>query len=108
MLMDEVVGQFIQPFPSTPVRDIPDVYGQVADIVLSLSEITFDKIGMLSENTAAHDHAVDKSLFDDLMVGPAFSTATEYYIVRFERFLEEKRNDIPMDDDWVAFAWLCL
>ena len=108
MLMDEVVGQFIRPFPSTPVHDIPHVYSQVADIVLSLSQLTFPKIGILSETAAADSYVVNNALLDDLSIGPAFSTGFEYYTARFQTFLDEKKNEVPMDEDWVVLAWLCL
>ena len=108
MLMDEVVGQFIRQFPSTPIQDIPHVYSQVAEIVLALAQVTFTKIGMLLENTAAHNQVVDKCLFHDLTVGSAFSTATEYYTSRFRRFFDQKKKKVPEDEDWIVFAWLCL
>ena len=108
MLMDEVVGQFIRQFPSTPIQDIPHVYSQVAEIVLALAQVTFTKIGMLLENTAACNQVVDKCLFHDRTVGPAFSTATEYYTSRFRRFLDQKKKEVPQDEDWIVFAWLCL
>jgi len=108
MLMDEVAGQFIRPFPSTPIQDIPHVYSQVAEIVLTLAQVTFAKVGMLTENAAPHNRVVSKCLFHDLTVGHAFSTATEYYTMRFRRFLTQKKKEVPPDDDWVVFAWLCL
>ena len=47
-------------------------------------------------------------MFDELTVGPAFSSAIEYYTARFQRFLDEKKKEVPIDEDWVVFAWLCL
>jgi Phosphotransferase enzyme family len=106
MLMDEVLGNFIRPFPSTPIENIPKIYGQVADIVLELATITFPKIGMISADNSNHD--VTHCLFEDFTVHPAFSSATVYYTSRFGQFLEEKKSEIPVNLDWVTFAWLCV
>ena len=105
--MNEIVGNFIRPFPSTPIEDAQHVYGQAAEIVLALAQLTFPKIGMLSVDKSLN-HVVVDCLFHDMTTCPAFSTATEYYTTRFKQFLEDKKNQMPTGDDWVVFAWLCL
>ena len=52
MLMDEVLGKFIRPLPSTPIDEVPHIYSQTADVVLALSRLTFPKIGLLSSGDA--------------------------------------------------------
>jgi isoamyl acetate esterase len=107
ILMDEVLGKFIRPLPSTPLEEVPHIYGQTADIVLALSRLTFSNIGMLSADTKAIP-VVSQCIFPDLSLRDAFTTASEYYTTRFQEFLEDKRKEVPPDDDWVVFAWLCL
>jgi isoamyl acetate esterase len=110
MLMDRVLGKFIRPLPSTPNDEVPHIYGQVADIVLALSRLTFPKIGLISSGSDISKGlpAVSQCLFHDLSLRNAFTTSSEYYTTRFQDFLDEKKKQIPLDDNWVAFAWLCL
>jgi hypothetical protein len=93
MLMDEVLGILIRLIPSTPIDNIPNTYGQVANIILELASITFPGIGMVSADNPNHD--VTHCVFDDFSIHPAFSNATAYQTLRFGRFLEEKKNEIP-------------
>jgi hypothetical protein len=48
MLMDEVLGKFIRPLPSTAIEDVQYIYGQTAEVILELSKLTLPKIGLLS------------------------------------------------------------
>jgi hypothetical protein len=108
ILMDEVLGKFIRPLPSTPLEEVPHIYGQTADIVLALSRLTFSNIGMLSAEDAKGTPVISQCIFPDLSLRDAFTTASEYYTTRFQNFLEDKRKQVPSDNDRVAFAWLCL
>jgi hypothetical protein len=109
MLMDEVLGKFIRPLPSTPIEDVPHVYGQTAEIVLALSRLTFSKIGLLSSDDANHGTPdISQYLFHDLSLRNSFTTASECYTTRFQTFLDEKRNQVPPHEEWIVFAWLCL
>jgi len=107
MLMDEVRGKLIRPFPSTPLDKVAYIYGQVADIVLELAQTRFPKIGMISvaENSRHH---VSQCVFEDFTIHPAFSSANAYYMARFQSFLDEKKREMPPTLDWVVFAWLCV
>jgi len=102
-LMTQMNGKLIRPYSVTPVTDIPHIYGQRADIVLTLSKLTFDKIGFLS---GENEPAVRECIFMDFSIHKAFTTASEYYTTRSEEVLEEKRREVPPNEDWIVFAWL--
>jgi len=57
------MGKFVRPLPSTPMDDVAHVYGQVAEIVLTLSRLTFPKIGMISGDSNIGSPIVSQCLF---------------------------------------------
>ena len=77
------MGKFVRPLPSTPMDDIAHVYGQVAEIVLTLSRLTFPKIGMISGDSNIGSPIVSQCLFHDFSSRNAFSTASELYTARY-------------------------
>ena len=100
MLMDEVLGKFIRPLPSTPIDEVPHIYSQTADIVLALSRLTFPKIGLLSSGDANNGLPfISKCLFHDLSLRNPFTTTSEYYTTRFQDFFDEKKKQIPLNDN---------
>ena len=82
-LMDRVMGKFVRPLPSTPMDDVAHVYGQVADIVLALSRLTFPKVGMISGDSNIGSPIVSQFLFFHFSSRNAFSTASELYTARY-------------------------
>jgi hypothetical protein len=108
MFMDKVFGKFIRPLPSTPIDDVPQVYSQFADIVLSLSRLTFPEIGMLSSDDTDGPSSMSHCLFYDLTLRKPFKTASEYFTSRFQDFFDQKKTQVPSDENWIVMAWLCI
>jgi hypothetical protein len=110
MLMDEVLGMFIRPLPSTAIEDVQYIYGQTAEVVLELSKLTLPKIGLLSSKNGAVSDPIQVShcVFPDLSLRDSFATASKYYTTRFQEFFHNKKSQVHPCEDWIVFAWLCI
>lgn len=108
ILMDRVFGKFNRPLPSTPINEVPQIYGQVAGVVLSLSRLTFPEIGMISSGDTDGPPSISQCLFYDLSLRKPFTTASEYFTARFQDFFDQKKTQVPSDENWIVLAWLCI
>jgi isoamyl acetate esterase len=107
MFMDEIQGHPIEPVPTIPMAKVEHVYSQIADIVLQLSKLTFPKIGLLSLESGS-EHTISDTIFEDFSFHKPFTSAAEFYTSRARRYFQQKCAELPINNDWAAFAWLIL